>query len=163
MPAPFPIALAPACPRLKLSSEAKIIWADPAREAPLSETDPIQFSPRRSSAGVNGSTTFTHSAIPSTISFTRAELNAILNLYGRKVAAGEWRDYAIDFGREKAVFSVFRHASEVPLYRIEKNPRLARRQGAYGVIAATGLILKRGPDLGRVLAVLEKNPRLAAV
>jgi hypothetical protein len=84
-------------------------------------------------------------------------------LYGRKVAAGEWRDYAIDFGREKAVFSVFRRASEVPLYRIEKNPRLARRQGAYSVIAATGLILKRGHDLGRVLGVLEKNIRLAAV
>ena len=101
--------------------------------------------------------------IASTICFTRAELNAILDLYGRKVAAGEWRDYAIDFGREKAVFSAFRHASEVPLYRIEKNPRLARRQGAYSVIAATGLILKRGPDLARVLAVLEKNVRLAAV
>ena len=61
------------------------------------------------------------------------------------------------------MFSVFRHASEVPLYRIEKNPRLARRQGAYSVIAATGLILKRGHELARVLAVLEKNLRLAAV
>jgi hypothetical protein len=156
-------ATGPACPCLKLSGEAKIMWADPTREAPLSEAEPIQFSPRRSSAGVNGSTTFTHSAFPSIISFTRAELNAILDLYGRKVAAGDWRDYAIDFGREKAVFSVFRHASEVPLYRIEKNPRLARRQGAYSVIAATGLILKRGADLTRVLAVLEKNLRLAAV
>ena len=129
----------------------------------MSEAEPIQFSPRRSSAGVNGNATFPHSPTPSTISFTRAELNAILNLYGRKVAAGDWRDYAIDFGREKAVFSVFRRASEVPLYRIEKNPRLARRQGAYSVIAATGLILKRGPDLVRVLSVLEKGPRLAAV
>jgi hypothetical protein len=148
---------------LKLSGEAKIIWADPAREAPLSEAEPIQFSPRRSSAGRNPTTPFTHSAISSTVVFTRAEFREILNLYGRKVAAGEWRDYAIDFGREKAVFSVFRHASEVPLYRIEKNPRLARRQGAYSVIAATGLILKRGHDLSRVLAVLEKNFRLAAV
>ena len=95
--------------------------------------------------------------------FERRELDQILRLYGRMVAAGEWRDYAIDFGREKAVFSVFRHASEVPLYRIEKNPRLARRQGAYSVIAATGLILKRGHELVRVLAVLEKNLRLAAV
>ena len=93
----------------------------------MSEAEPIQFSPRRSSAGVNGGTTFTHSAISSTVFFTRAEFREILNLYGRKVAAGEWRDYAIDFGREKAVFSVFRHASEVPLYRVEKNPRLARR------------------------------------
>jgi len=99
----------------------------------------------------------------SRVTFNRFELNRILNLYGRMVADGEWRDYAIDFGREKAVFSVFRHASEVPLYRIEKNPRLARRQGAYSVVAATGLILKRGPDLGRVLAVLRKSPRLAAV
>ena len=129
----------------------------------MSEAEPIQFSPRRSSAGVNGSSTFPHSAISSTVFFTRAEFREILDLYGRRVAAGEWRDYAIDFGREKAVFSVFRHASEVPLYRIEKNPRLARRQGTYSVIAATGLILKRGQDLVRVLAVLEKNRRLAAV
>ena len=129
----------------------------------MSEAEPIQFSPRRTSAGVNGNSAFTHSAIPATIFFTRAEFREILNLYGRKVAAGEWRDYAIDFGKEKAVFCVFRHASEVPLYRIEKNPRLARRQGAYCVIAATGLILKRGHDLSRVLEVLEKNLRLAAV
>ena len=129
----------------------------------MSEAEPIQFSPRHSSVGVNGSNSFTHSTISSTTFFTRTELNAILDLYGRKVEAGEWRDYAIDFGREKAVFSVFRHTSEVPLYRIEKNPRLARRQGAFSVIAATGLILKRGPDLARVLAVLEKNFRLAAV
>jgi len=127
----------------------------------LSEAEPIQFSPRRSSsAGVNGSSAFSHSSIASTTFFTRAEFRAILDLYGRKVAAGEWRDYAIDFGREKAVFSVFRHASEVPLYRIEKNPRLARRQGAYSVIAATGLILKRGHDLTRVLAVLERSLKL---
>ena len=129
----------------------------------MSEAEPIQFSPRSGSAGVNGSTAFPHSAISSTVFFTREEFSEILNLYGRKVAAGEWRDYAIDFGREKAVFSVFRRASEVPLYRIEKNPRLARRQGAYSVIAATGLILKRGHELARVLAVLEKSPRLAAV
>lgn len=92
--------------------------------------------------------------------FDRRELNQILTLYGRKVAAGEWRDYAIDFGREKAVFSVFRRSSEVPLYRIEKNPKLARRQGAFSVITATGLILKRGHDLGRVLAVLDKAMRV---
>ena len=128
----------------------------------MSEAEPIQLSPRNG-AGLSSSTTFAHSAIPSTIFFTRKELNEILNLYGRKVAAGEWRDYAIDFGRERAVFSVFRHASEVPLYRIEKNPRLARRQSAYSVVAATGLILKRGPDLGRVLGVLERNIRLAVV
>ncbi|MEZ0303915.1 MAG: DUF2794 domain-containing protein [Hyphomicrobiaceae bacterium] len=101
--------------------------------------------------------------MPHTVSFTRHELCEILNLYGRKVASGEWRDYAIDFGREKAVFSVFRRTSEVPLYRIEKCPRLARRQGAYSVVATTGLILKRGHELRRVLAVLEKGVRLAVV
>lgn len=94
------------------------------------------------------------------ISFDRQELNQILNVYGRKVASGEWRDYAIDTLREKAVFSVFRRASEVPLYRIEKAPKLARRQGAYSVIAATGLILRRGHDLSRVLRALDKGLRL---
>ena len=94
------------------------------------------------------------------ISFDRKELTQILNVYGRKVASGEWRDYAIDTLREKAVFSVFRRASEVPLYRIEKAPKLARRQGAYSVIAATGLILRRGHDLGLVLRALDKGLRL---
>ena len=99
----------------------------------------------------------------STIYFDRRELAEIFRLYGRKVTAGEWRDYALDFGREKAVFSVFRRASEIPLYRIEKCPRLARRQGAYSVVAATGLIVKRGHDLTRVLAALDRGIRLAAV
>ena len=94
------------------------------------------------------------------ISFNRQELSQILNVYGRKVADGEWRDYAIDILKEKAVFSVFRRSSEIPLYRIEKAPKLARRQGAYSVIAATGLILKRGHDLSRVLRALDKGLRL---
>ncbi len=94
------------------------------------------------------------------ISFNRQELTQILNVYGRKVADGEWRDYAIDTLKEKAVFSVFRRSSEIPLYRIEKAPKLARRQGAYSVIAATGLILKRGHDLSRVLRALDKGLRL---
>ena len=94
------------------------------------------------------------------IRFSRRELNEILQVYGRKVADGEWRDYAIDQLREKAVFSVFRRASEVPLYRIEKQPRLARRQGAYAVIAATGLIVKRGPDLANVLRIFDRHLRL---
>jgi hypothetical protein len=76
------------------------------------------------------------------------------------VAAGEWRDYAIDFLRDRAVFSVFRRSSEVPIYRIEKNPKLARRQGAYSVVSATGLIVRRGPELDRVLRVLDKGPSL---
>ncbi|MFT0859295.1 DUF2794 domain-containing protein [Ancylobacter sp. G4_0304] len=93
------------------------------------------------------------------VSFDRRELDSILNLYGRMVALGEWRDYAIDFTRERAVFSIFRRAAEVPIYRIEKDPRLARRQGAYTVVSQTGLILKRGHELARVLAVLEKPLR----
>src|SRR5580692_8850376 len=92
----------------------------------------------------------------SKVTFDRRELDRILALYGRMVAAGEWRDYAIDFLRDRAVFSVFRHAAEVPIYRIEKNPKLARRQGAFSVITATGLIMRRGPELDRVLHVLDK-------
>ena len=94
------------------------------------------------------------------IAFNREELSQILNVYGRKVASGEWRDYAIDTLCEKAVFSVFRRTTEVPLYRIEKAPKLSRRQGAYSVIAATGLILKRGHDLARVLRALDRGLRL---
>ncbi len=96
------------------------------------------------------------------VTFERGELDRILGLYGRKVAEGEWRDYAIDFLKDRAVFSVFRRASEIPIYRIEKNPRLARRQGAYSVISATGLILKRGHELDRVLRVLDASLRLVA-
>src|SRR6202051_212402 len=91
------------------------------------------------------------------VTFSRRELDRILSLYGRKVAAGEWRDYAIDFLRDRAVFSVFRNACEVPIYRIEKNPRLERRQGAFSVISATGHILRRGHELDRVLGALDPS------
>ena len=97
------------------------------------------------------------------VTFSRRELNRILDLYGRKVAAGEWRDYAVDFLKDRAVFSVFRRTSEVPIYRIEKNPKLARKQGAYSVVSATGLILRRGQELDRVLRVLDKGPSLVSV
>jgi hypothetical protein len=97
---------------------------------------------------------------PNRVTFNRIELTRILNLYGRMVADGEWRDYAIDFLRDRAVFSVFRRASEVPLYRIEKDPRLARKQGMYSVISATGLILRRGHELERVLLVIAPKPAL---
>jgi hypothetical protein len=90
-------------------------------------------------------------------SFDRNELNAIFSLYGSKVAEGEWRDYSIDFLKDRAVFSIFRRAAERPLYRIEKNPKLNRRQGAYSVVAMTGLILKRGHDLSKVLRVLDRR------
>ena len=117
-------------------------------------TDPILFRPR--SAG--------QTAVPDALgswepgrraTFDRYELTAILDLYGRKVASGAWLDYAIDLQRDKAVFSVYRKASEFALYRIEKDVRLARKQGVYSVVAAGGLIMKRGHDLHRVLSVLE--------
>ncbi len=90
------------------------------------------------------------------VSFDRRELSHILKVYGRMVAAGEWRDYAIDTLKDKAVFSVFRRTSEMPLYRVEKNPKLARKQGAYQVVAAGGLVMKRGHDLVQVLTVFDK-------
>jgi hypothetical protein len=95
--------------------------------------------------------------VPSQVAFNRQELSAILNVYGRMVADGEWRDYGMDFGRETATFAVYRRASEVPLYRIEKTPKLARKQGAYCVVNAAGLILKRGHELSRVLDVFDKR------
>jgi hypothetical protein len=94
---------------------------------------------------------------PAMVTFDRRELSELLNLYGRMVAAGEWRDYAIDFLKDHAQFSVYRRSSEVPLYRIVKDPALAKRQGAYSVVAATGLVLKRGTELSRVLRVLDKK------
>lgn len=95
--------------------------------------------------------------------FDRKELKTLLGVYGRMVAAGEWRDYAIDFMKDRAVFSVFRRSTEYPLYRIEKNPKLARRQGAYAVIAPAGQVLKRGHELDRVLRILEKPVSLVSI
>jgi len=91
------------------------------------------------------------------IFFERRELERLLRLYGRMVAAGEWRDYAIDGLQEAAVFSVFRRAAEDPLYRIEKRPALARRQGAWAVIGQGGMILRRGQDLEQVLRFFDKE------
>lgn len=102
----------------------------------------------------------TTAAAPAVVAFTRTELRSILNLYGRQVAAGEWRDYAIDHGKETASFAVYRRASECPLYRIVKSPKLARKQGNYSVVTQTGLILKRGNDLERVIAVIDRGVRL---
>ena len=99
---------------------------------------------------------------PLNVSFDRHELREILGVYGRMVAAGEWRDYAIDFTPHLAVFSVFRRTSEMPLYRIQKDPKLARKQGIYSVVTATGLILKRGHELAKVLAVLDKRLRVVS-
>lgn len=100
-----------------------------------------------------------HSAgsFPTQIAFDRRELSVILSLYGRMVAAGEWRDYGISSLREVAVFSVFRRTAEYPLYRIEKRPKLRMRQGMYSVVGMDGQILKRGQDLKTVLRVLERK------
>jgi len=132
------------------------------RRRVLSDCEPIHYLQPRS-AGVNSVAapglkgSGGQKQFSAQTRFNRQELSQILAVYGRKVAAGEWRDYAIDMGRETAAFSVFRKTSEWPLLRIEKTPKLARKQGAYSVIAATGLILKRGHDLRRVLDVLEKR------
>src|SRR3954453_13839131 len=123
-------------------------------EAPMS-LGPGDTEPSQSAGGDNRGAS---PLAPTTrVTFERRELDRIFNLFGRKVAAGEWRDYAIDFLRDRAVFSVFRRASEVPLYRIEKSPRLARKQGVYSVISATGLIVKRGHELDKVLRAIDRS------
>jgi uncharacterized protein DUF2794 len=111
----------------------------------MGDVEPIVFPGSRGSRSLR----------PPQVTFDRRELDRILDLYGRKVAAGEWRDYAISFLKDRAVFSIFRRASEMPLYRIEKNLALARRQGAYAVVTAGGHVLKRGHDLTGVLRVID--------
>ena len=109
---------------------------------------PVPQSPSQPSSGI--------------VFFERPELNQLFSLYGRMVAAGHWRDYAIDGLKDAAVFSVFRRASEMPLYRIEKRPALARRQGAWLVTAHGGLVLRRGHELAQVLRVFDRD-RFAVV
>ncbi len=122
------------------------------------ETDPSQLS----GGGTPARTGTASPPIPNQVTFSRRELNRILDLYGRKVAAGEWRDYAMSFLKDRAVFSVYRRSSEMPLYRIEKDPSLARKQGTYSVISATGHILRRGHELDRVLRSSIDKPVLVA-
>lgn len=97
---------------------------------------------------------------PLPVTFHRRELDAILRIYGRMVGEGEWRDYAIDHMKDKAVFSVFKRSGEMPLFRIEKNPKLAAKQGAYCVVNTDGRILKRGHELPQVLKVFDKALKL---
>jgi hypothetical protein len=94
---------------------------------------------------------------PGQVSFDRAELTRILDLYGRMVAAGHWKDYAMDFGREVATFSAFRRAAERPEFRIEKRPALRNRQGMWALVGEHGAVLKRGAELGPVLAPVERK------
>lgn len=98
-----------------------------------------------------------HPAAPEQVAFHRTELNLLMGLYGRMVAAGEWRDYGLSFLREVAVFSVFKRTAENPIYRVEKRPKLRLRQGQYAVIGVDGQILKRGNDLKQGLRVLERK------
>lgn len=91
------------------------------------------------------------------VAFDRAELQRILDLYGRMVAAGHWRDYAIQLGRELASFACFRRAAERPEYRIEKRPALRQRQGEWALIGEAGVVLKRGHELGPILAPIERK------
>ncbi len=130
----------------------------------MGDTDPIEFQlAARRGRQTPAQPDRRQRPEPRYVSFTRPELNQILSLYGREVAAGEWRDYAIDTLADRAVFSIFRRSSEAPLYRIEKSPKLARRQSAFMVVVATGLILKRGHDLKNVLKVIDRERRLVAV
>src|SRR6201996_2607048 len=100
---------------------------------------------------------FAPEPVSTVVFFDRRELDQPLRLYGRQVAAGEWRDYAIAGLKDAAVFSIFRRASENPLYRIEKRPALGRRQGAWAVIGQGGVVLKRGHDLSQVLKVFDRG------
>lgn len=104
---------------------------------------------------------YRQSVDPLPITFHRRELDAILWIYGRMVGEGEWRDYAIDHLKDRAVFSVFKRSGEYPLYRIEKNPKLAAKQGAFSVVGTDGRILKRGHDLRQVLKVFDKALKAA--
>jgi hypothetical protein len=115
-----------------------------AKSADGKSADVLPFAPR----------------LPELVRFDRHELSIILRVYGRHVASGEWRDYAIDFGRERAVFAILRRTGEAPLYRVEKDPKRSEKQGAYAVIAQDGRILKRGHDLDRVVKVLEKPAKV---
>ena len=96
-------------------------------------------------------------SLPRQVGFERAELTRILDLYGRMVSAGHWRDYAIDMGRDAAVFSAFRRTAENPEYRIEKRPALRHRQGMWSLVGEGGIVLRRGHDLGQVLAPIGRK------
>jgi hypothetical protein len=91
------------------------------------------------------------------IGFTRAELGRIIDLYGRMVAAGMWKDYALEFGRDHAAFWAFRRSAERPEYRIEKRPALRNKQGMWALVSEAGMVLRRGHELGPILAPLERR------
>lgn len=125
------------------------------------ESEPINYG-RPASAAVTPFPTASRNTRQD-VSFDRRELREIMNVYGRGVADGSWKDYALDFTPEKAVLSIYRRAAETPMFRVEKVPDLARKQGAYAVISASGMVLKRGHELMRVLRVIEPKPKLSVV
>jgi uncharacterized protein DUF2794 len=135
------------------------------KETPMAagpgDIDPSQSSggERSGVARLSAAAQIAVQGIAAQVTFDRRELGRIFGLYGRKVAEGEWRDYAIDFLRDRAVFSIFRRSSEVPIYRIEKN----QRQGTYSVVSATGLILRRGRELDRVLRAIDRSIHVVVV
>jgi hypothetical protein len=111
----------------------------------------------RAGAGSPNIIAFPGSRPPLQVGFERAELNRILDLYGRMVAAGEWRDYAMQFGRDCASFAAFRRAAEVPQMRLEKRPASRQRQGMWTLFGEQGQVLKRGHELAGVLAPIERR------
>ena len=122
----------------------------------MSETEDWSYGGRRVATCIQPS------APAKQVAFNRRELSTIFRVYGRKVAEGEWRDYAIDHLEDRAVFSIFRRTSEMPMFRVEKIPGHARKQGAYRIVAATGLIMRRGHELAGVLRILDR-PKLSLV
>lgn len=120
---------------------------------------PGSQSPRDTAVVVDLSE-YRQSRDPAPVTFHRRELDAILKIYGRMVGEGEWKDYAIDHLKDRAVFSIFKRSGEVPLYRIEKNPKFANRQGAFSVLNTHGMVLKRGHELPQVLKVFDKALKL---
>ena len=129
----------------------------PFRKPEKSESSPPSTRSVAASAPVLAHPGSASAVVAPRVAFHRIELGEILNLYGRKVAAGEWRDYGISHLKDVAVFSVFRRTAENPLYRIEKRPKLRGKQGQYAVIGMDGQILKRGSELRTVLRVLERK------
>jgi len=117
-------------------------------------------SPARSGEVVVDLKEYRDNRDPLPVTFHRLELNQILRIYGRMVGESEWRDYAIDFFKDRAVFSVFKRSGDLPLYQIEKNPKLAAKQGAFSIINTQGKILKRGHELAQVLKFFDKVQKL---
>ncbi len=126
----------------------------------MTDQPDLQGSNRPQDASVVSLSEYRQSRDPAPVTFHRRELDAILRIYGRMVGEGEWKDYSIDHLKDRAVFCVFKRSGEMPLFRIEKNPKLAAKQGAYSVININGMTLKRGHELPQVLKVFDKALKL---